>query len=331
MTSIPSSVGPVSGSISGVMLVMVAAGLWATVGVAVQMTPEVALLSDTALAAARTGIGGLALLAVWRFGLGGRLAALRGLNLQSLAVFAVASAIFQTCLFRAFDELGVTVAVCLTVCLPPILGVAWAAVCGERLSPTAVLALAVALVGMGLVAAGGAEAGQGGLGLMGLVYGCVASVAFVVMSFVAADMARNAPAMVVAGAGLMLSALLLSGLVLLAGDGAGAGPGRGHAAGDGPDPVSGPVADGAGLSVLLLGNGGVPDACNRAGGLDGRAGPGRWPCGPGSGRGDCADGRGGVSSVAGDDGDPVVHGTLRPRLPIRSFPNRSSLAWPIPP
>lgn len=213
MTSIPATVGRAS----GVMLVMMAAGLWATVGVAVQMTPEVAGISDTVLAAARMGIGGIALLAVWVFGLAGRLAVLRRLNLRSLAVFAVAAAAFQTCLFRSFEELGVTVAVCLTVCLPPVLGVAWAGCRGGRVSRTAVLALVVALAGMGLVAAGGGGADQAGMGLTGLVYGCVASVAFVVMSLVAADMARSAPAIVVAGAGLTLSALLLGALVLVTG------------------------------------------------------------------------------------------------------------------
>lgn len=213
MTSIPATVGRAS----GVMLVMMAAGLWATVGVAVQMTPEVAGISDTVLAAARMGIGGIALLAVWVFALAGRLAVLRRLNLRSLAVFAVAAAAFQTCLFRSFEELGVTVAVCLTVCLPPVLGVAWAGCRGGRVSRTAVLALVVALAGMGLVAAGGGGADQAGMGLTGLVYGCVASVAFVVMSLVAADMARSAPAIVVAGAGLALSALLLGALVLVTG------------------------------------------------------------------------------------------------------------------
>jgi DME family drug/metabolite transporter len=204
---------------TGIALVMVAAALWATVGFAVEATPQAERLSDTALAAARTGIAGPTLLVVWRIAFGGRLVVLRSLALRPLAVFALASAVFQICLFRCFDQLGVTVAVFLTVCLPPVLGSAWTAFRGEGgLSPKALLALALALAGVALVSLAGQGPGRGDPSIAGLANGLLASIAFVAMSLAAAEMSRNSPAILVAGAGLALSSVLLIALVLASGN-----------------------------------------------------------------------------------------------------------------
>lgn len=218
MTSLSTRRDLSTDGLSGIALVMLAAGLWATVGVAVQMTPGATQVPDTLLAAARTGIGGPVLLASWFFAMRGKLAELRGLSLRPLAVFGVASSAFQICLFRCFDQLGVTVAIFLTVCLPPVLGAAWAALAGGgRLSWTGALALAVALAGMALVALGGPGADEMGVTLSGLANGIGASVAFVAMSLAAANLSRKAPAIVVAGAGLTLSAVLLTAMVIASG------------------------------------------------------------------------------------------------------------------
>lgn len=216
MTSLATNPGVRSDGATGISLVMLAAALWATVGVAVQLTPDAAKVPDSLLAAARTGIGGPVLLAVWVFVLRGRLAQLRSLSPQPLAVFAIASTVFQICLFRCFDQLGVTVAVFLTVCLPPVLGTLWAALRGTgRLSRHEGMALGVALAGLALVAIGGYGPDRAGLTLSGLLHGMLASTAFVAMSLVAARMARTSPAIVVAGAGLSLSAVLLVAIAVL--------------------------------------------------------------------------------------------------------------------
>jgi DME family drug/metabolite transporter len=184
------------------------------------MTPEAAGLPETVLAAARTGIAGATLLVVWCVALQGRLADLRGLAPQPLFVFALASAVFQICLFRCFDQLGVTVAVFLTVCLPPVLGSAWTALRGTGgLSRRTVLALLLALAGVGVVCLATQGADRASLSIAGLVNGLFASVAFVAMSLSAAQMSRRSPAILVAGGGLLLSAVLLLALVVLSGDG----------------------------------------------------------------------------------------------------------------
>lgn len=201
----------------GLGLVMLAAALWATVGVAVQMTPGAAAIPDSLLAALRTGIAGPTLLMFWAFGTRDRLSRLRGLSLRPLAVFALSSALFQICLFRSFAQLGVTVAVFLTVCLPPVLAWTWAALRGaEGLTRHATLALALAVVGIALVST--TEGGGGTvIGVSGLANAVLAAAAFVAMSLAANQLARRLPAPLVAGAGLSLSAVVLLAVALVSG------------------------------------------------------------------------------------------------------------------
>lgn len=202
---------------------MVAAALWATVGVAVQITPAGGRIPEILLAAARTGIAGPMLLAVWALGVGaGKMVTLRRLAPGPLVVFALASAVFQICLFRCFAQLGVTAAVFLTVCLPPVLACAWSVARGVAgLSGQSAVALALALGGMVLVALGDRDGGAPDA-VYGVVNGVIASVAFVAMSFAAAALARAARPILFTGAGLTLSALVLGGLAIGAGQVGGA-------------------------------------------------------------------------------------------------------------
>ena len=216
-------------------MVMVAAALWATVGVAVQVTPEARNIPEMVLAAARTGIAGPMLLAVWAVGSKGRLAEVWRLSPGPLVVFAVASAVFQVCLFRCFALLGVTAAVFLTVCLPPVLAWSWAALRGTGgLWVQSAPALALALAGMALVSLGGRGADvPGGMPLAGVVSGVFASIAFVAMSFAASALSRRSRPILVAGTGLTLSAIILGGLACGLGGVGFAGVWTGHA-GSGP-------------------------------------------------------------------------------------------------
>ncbi len=205
-------------AVTGIGLVMVAAALWATVGVAVQITPDGGRIPEVLLATARTGIAGPMLLAVWALGVGGgRMATLRRLAPGPLAVFALASAIFQICLFRCFAQLGVTAAVFLTVFLPPVLACVWSVLRGVAgLSGQSAAALVLALGGMVLVTLGGRD-GAAPEAVQGLVNGVIASVAFVAMSFAAATLASTSRPILFTGAGLTLSALILGGLAVGAG------------------------------------------------------------------------------------------------------------------
>ncbi len=206
-----------SDALTGLVLVMLAAVLWATVGVAVQITAEAKDIPNVLLAALRTGIAGPALVMIWALAGRARISSFRALALRPLTLFAIASAVFQICLFRCFDQLGVTVAVFLTVCLPPVLGWGWSAMRGGKgLTRQSALALAVAILGMALVSSSHGAPGEA-ISLVGLSNGVIASVAFVVLSLAASDLARTSPAILVAGAGLSLSAVMLMAVAAVSG------------------------------------------------------------------------------------------------------------------
>lgn len=196
---------------TGILLVITAATLWATVGVATQLVPGALELSPELYGFARTAIAGPVLLMMaWIVGRGRRLPIAR-IWRKELAVFALASVLFQLSLFRSFAGVGVTVTVFLTVCLPPVLAVIWTlAVRQVPVNAAACTALGLALAGLASFAIGrGAGVSVVRMDAVALFYPMLASVAFVVMSYAARSLAGTATPLAVAGAGLTLSGLML--------------------------------------------------------------------------------------------------------------------------
>lgn len=204
------------GSAFGLLQIMAAAALWATVGVASRMVPASESLSDVVLGISRMAVGGPVILVLALMTRLDGLAAVRRLDPLQLLTFAAACAVFQVCLFRAFTLLGVTATVFLTVCLPPLLACGWSVVRGRQsMSAAGVLALGLAVVGLALFAVGHGAAAPQGMA-PGLALALAASVAFVVMTESARDMTRKVGPLIVAGAGLSLAGLmLLLGLVMV--------------------------------------------------------------------------------------------------------------------
>ena len=193
---------------TGITLVFLSAALWATVGVAVRLVPGAAALPAEAFGLARTMLAGpLILIAVLPFGLC-QSGALRRLSPYHLVAFALACFIFQVCLFRAFTELGVTITVVMTVCLPPVISILWSTLRGARTGPGGWLALALAALGLGLFSAPqlAADASSGNAG--GTVFALTASVAFVWMSRSARVLGREGSPILVAGLGLTISGMM---------------------------------------------------------------------------------------------------------------------------
>jgi len=123
--------------------------------------------------------------------------------------------IFQVCLFRSFDSLGVTLTVVLTVALPPLIAMIWSLARGVPFGRGALLALGLAITGPGLFpSARGVEEPQGNRSL-GLFFAFAASLAFVWMSSAARSLSRAAPPMLDAGLGLMLTGAIFCALLLL--------------------------------------------------------------------------------------------------------------------
>lgn len=200
-------------AVLGAGLVIIAAALWATVGVAVKLVPGAAELPPEALGLARTLIAGpLVLLAAGRNTLRLR-QVLRCIDIGQLAAFAVAGVIFQVCLFRSFDVLGVTLTVVLTVCLPPVIAMIWSLAHGVPFGRGALVALGLAIIGLGLFAfAKGLDGPEDGRS-WGLFLAFTASLAFVWMSASARNLARAVPPMLVAGLGLTLSGLIFCAVI----------------------------------------------------------------------------------------------------------------------
>jgi len=195
---------------SGILLVMVAASLWATVGVGAQLVPASAGLAPELLGFARTAIAGpvILMLAIGKFGLG-RITAAR-INPSGLLLFAVSNAVFQVGLFRCFTLLGVTITVFLTVCLPPII----AMVFGwfqrrEEITAGNVIALGYSVAGLGLIAVNNDIGRPTEAQISGLALAVITSIAFVTMSSAARSASRTSPPLLFAGAGLSLSSLVI--------------------------------------------------------------------------------------------------------------------------
>ncbi|MCV2865904.1 EamA family transporter [Albidovulum sediminicola] len=198
------------GERSGICLVLLAAALWATVGVGARIAPSSAGLPPEVLGLARTAIAGPVILLIATALLGLRAVTATRLDPLRLLIFAASNAVFQIGLFRCFTLLGVTVTVFLTVCLPPVLAMiaSWLRR-REPVSAGSAAALALALTGLLLIADDGLLrvrlAGSG----EGLLTAVLAAVAFVAMSDAARSLGRGAPPLVVAGTGLSCSSVFL--------------------------------------------------------------------------------------------------------------------------
>lgn len=200
----------------GIAQVMLAALLWGTVGVATKSVTAAGSLPQEALGLARLAVGGPALLVMVLLLARHAFAGIRTIDPLCLACFAIGCAIFQICLFRAFDQLGVTVTVFLTVCLPPVIGTAWSVLRRDRSATTgSLVALGLASLGLAVFALDGflgrtdRQAGEGYL------LALIGSAAFVVMTSAARRLAQRTNPLAVAGFGLTLSALLMAAFLPL--------------------------------------------------------------------------------------------------------------------
>ena len=205
--------------ISGLALVMCAAALWATVGVATELMPEQAALPRDVYGFVRTLIAGLALLLLVRIRNGWAGLGVTPGSLPDFLKFGVFCAIFQLCLFRSFELLGVTITVFLTVCLPPLITIGVTALRRtEGVSPHVLIAFA--LGALGLLAFVGSDVHHESRGsmAMGLGLSVAASVAFVLMTFSGRKLARRHAPLLIAGYGLLAAAAVLLPVVMVLGD-----------------------------------------------------------------------------------------------------------------
>ena len=194
-------------------LMITAAALWATVGLADSgikaegIGTEVTGLVRTLLGA--LALSALALLLRLPLRAGG--AARSRFPLAAAGAFGLCCAVFQITLFEAFRHVGISVTVAVTVCLPPVL-----LACGEVLwrarwpSLMMVIAVASAAAGVTLVQVlpnGGA--GAGGVDLRGGALLLLASLAFCGVTLASRCMVSRLNCVWATAAGLGMAAVAL--------------------------------------------------------------------------------------------------------------------------
>lgn len=197
--------------LSGLALVMCAAALWATVGVASRLVPHELALPDEIYGFARTIVAGPAILLMalvsgsvpkHKFSVGG---------IPGFLLFGISCAIFQVCLFRSFTLLGVTITVFLTVCMPPVMAVLWSLwKSGEHISRQVLLALAIAIAGLLTFVRADTASGQPLQFALGLALSLVASAAFVLMTSAARSLSVDHSPIFISGFGLVITSLALA-------------------------------------------------------------------------------------------------------------------------
>lgn len=212
-TAAPQSLAPHRVHLSGLALVMAAAALWATVGVASQLVPKEMQVPGEAYGFARTALAGPALLLV------GLATGARGAlhkDPWGFLTFGICCAVFQIGLFRSFSLLGVTVTVFLTVCLPPVIAVGWALLRNPAsISRGVMTALLIAVAGLAAFSSSGFSDGHFTQIFWGLALSLAASVAFVVMSNTARSLAERHDPLLVAGIGLSVTSVVLAAALSL--------------------------------------------------------------------------------------------------------------------
>ncbi len=205
----------------GILLVCLAAALWATVGVANGLMSVDAAVSPALFGLVRTALGGLCLLVAAEATRTPR-PPLRDVPLSALMIFAISGAVFQICLFAAFVRVGVTITVAVTVCAPPII-VATADALHRRRAPDAglVMAIAVAAGGVVLVLQGQSQLpGESPrIDWPGVSLLVGASFAFAALAIAARLIAQQMHPVRAAGLGLVATAIVLAAIVV-DGDGA---------------------------------------------------------------------------------------------------------------
>lgn len=195
---------------AGILFVLVAVSLWATVGVAVELGPASPAMTPEFLAFARTSVGGLTILLAALLVLGPRALRVSRANLYDLTRFAMANAVFQIGLFWCFALLGVSITAFLTGCLPPVLAAAWDVLRRPRsLSGGTIASLGISVIGLGYIAGGGDQTQSDVEWRSGLAIAVLTSMAFIVMSQAAKSLGRSLQPVAAAGIGLTVSGGLL--------------------------------------------------------------------------------------------------------------------------
>lgn len=146
----------------GMWLVIGAAVIWGTTGVAAKLVSQETVLDPAAVTWLRTLIATPVCLAFAWTALGRRLFAATRHDLAIMAAIGVVLVVCQFCYIAAVDLVGVSIATLVSLCIPPVLvAVVSVLFLGERPTARALVALLGAVAGTGLLV-GRVERGEAG-------------------------------------------------------------------------------------------------------------------------------------------------------------------------
>lgn len=206
----------------GLVLILIAALLWGTVGVATKAIYNVAATNALSIGFLRLAIATPVLLVTcWR-ALGRRAFRVARRDLVLMLLIGATMAFYQVCFFAAIAHVGVAIAVLVTLCTAPVIVALFAAaLLSEPLTATVVLALLGALAGTVMLSWG--DPGAAGVRpdtITGVLLALGASLGYAVMTLCSRALAgRYHPLQpmtigLAAGALLLLPFALASGLTI---------------------------------------------------------------------------------------------------------------------
>jgi DME family drug/metabolite transporter len=144
----------------GLLLIVLAAVLWGTVGTAVKIIYDLAETNPLSIGFFRLAFSAPVLLAACWHTLGRRMFRITPRDLGLMLLMGALMALYQVCYFAAIARVGVAIAVLVTLCTAPVMvALLSALLLRERLTGAIVLALACALAGTAMLIWVGPETG----------------------------------------------------------------------------------------------------------------------------------------------------------------------------
>jgi DME family drug/metabolite transporter len=194
----------------GLLLILLAAVLWGTVGVSTRAI--FALTETTALSVAFLRLAlavpvlGAASVAV----LGRRSVQASPRHLLLMGVIGILLAIYQLCFFGAIQRVGVTIATLVTLCIAPVIvAVLSPLLFGERLTRRLVLSAALAITGTVLLVSPIDLTALGGTAGTGLLLALGSALGYALVAIVSRSVARHAHPLTPVTVGFAVGALVL--------------------------------------------------------------------------------------------------------------------------
>lgn len=207
-----------AGSAFGPMLVCIAAMLWGTVGIASKVLYGIEDVPPLVVGFFRLALA-VPLLGAWCWWrLGAKTFRFPGKDYLRVAGLGAAMALYQVFYFKAVAEIGVALASLVTICAAPILvGIAAVFVLGEAMTRRIAIALAIGLVGAGLLVGVPSDAANAA----GILWAAGAALAYSVFVLCSRSLAHHDPGKIIvvgfgAGAVALAPFALASGVAMSA-------------------------------------------------------------------------------------------------------------------